>query len=210
LHAYRIYGLTEHPTVTAGLYSDIASKRVRTDGRGLPGCDVRILNEQGNDVPLGQAGEIATIGPDQFIGYLDPQHEATAFTPDGWFLTGDIGTIDAEGYLTVTDRKKDIIIRGGENISSREVEETLASHAAVADCAAVAMPDASLGERVCAYVVLRPGAHLSFDDVAQHFRARGLARQKTPEALRFIDRLPRNAAGKVEKHVLRARLRGET
>jgi acyl-CoA synthetase (AMP-forming)/AMP-acid ligase II len=122
--------------------------------------------------------------------------------------TGDVGRVDADGFLTITDRKKDIIIRGGENIASKEVEDVLLTHPAVADVAAVGAPDERYGERVCAFVVLRPGGALTLADVQQHFAAAGLARQKTPERLEVVDVLPRTAAGKIQKFALRERLQG--
>jgi acyl-coenzyme A synthetase/AMP-(fatty) acid ligase len=206
---YRQYGSTEHPTVTSGLPEDPLEKRIRTEGRCFPGNRVRILDDDGNDVPAGVDGEIATAGPERFIGYKDAARNADAFTADGWFLTGDIGNLDAEGYLTITDRKKDIIIRGGENISSREVEECLQHHPAVVEAAAVAMADARLGEKVCVFVALRPGHSLALTTVVEHFAQRGMAKQKTPERIVEIEALPRNATGKVLKEVLRQRLKQE-
>jgi acyl-CoA synthetase (AMP-forming)/AMP-acid ligase II len=207
IYAYRIYGSTEHPTVTAGLPTDPVDKRINTDGRCLPGSEARIVDDSGADVAVGEEGEIAVRGPELFIGYLRPQDNEGAFLEGGWFLTGDIGNLDAEAYLTITDRKKDIIIRGGENISSREVEEVLASHPAVLETAAIAMPAPKLGERVCAVVVLKPGHTLSLDEVVQHFRDQGMARQKTPEQLVEVAQLPRTATGKVQKQALRDQLR---
>lgn len=203
IYCYRIYGSTEHPTVTAGLPSDPQEKRVHTDGRCLPGCEVRIVDDNGNDLAAGAEGEIAVRGPELFIGYRRPQENEGAFLAGGWFLTGDIGRLDAEGYLTITDRKKDIIIRGGENISSREVEEVLASHPAVRECAAISLPDSRLGEKVCAVVVLAPGMTLSLEELAAHFRSLAVARQKTPEQLVVVEVLPRTATGKIQKHLLR-------
>jgi len=132
-----------------------------------------------------------------------------AFLPGGWFRTGDVGRIDADGYLTVTDRLKDIIIRGGENISSKEVEDLLVTHPAVADVAVIPVPDPALGERVCAVVVARPGFTFDVDQARAHFAAAGAARQKTPELVVLADELPRTPSGKVRKDVLRkARRRG--
>ena len=124
------------------------------------------------------------------------------------FRAGDIGCLDADGYLTITDRKKDIIVRGGENISAKEVEDILTQHAAVAEAAAVGLPDERYGERVCAVVVLRTDCALNLDEIGKHFARTGLARQKTPERLVIVDQLPRTAAGKVQKFVLRERMRG--
>lgn len=205
--AYRSYGSSEHPTVTSGSPADPAGKRAGTDGRPLPGTEVRVVDGAGDDLPPGRDGEILTRGPELFAGYRDPALNAAAFTPDGWLRTGDVGHLDADGHLTITDRLKDIIVRGGENISSKEVEDLLATHPAVAEAAAVARPDERYGERVCVFVVLRPGGSLELADVREHFAAAGAARQKIPEYVVAVAELPRTAAGKVRKHELRARLR---
>ena len=162
------------------------------------------MDADGRDVPDGQDGEILTRGPELFTGYTDPALNAAAFLPGGWFRTGDVGRIDADGYLTVTDRLKDIIIRGGENISSKEVEDLLITHPAVADVAVIPVPDPALGERVCAVVVTRPGFTFDVEQARAHFAAAGAARQKTPEVVVLVDELPRTPSGKVRKDVLRA------
>src|SRR6266508_278206 len=204
---YRCYGSSEHPTVSSGRPEDPIAKRAHTDGRVLPGNEVRIVDDDGSDLPAGAEGEIVTRGPELFCGYRDTRLDAGAFLVGGWYRTGDIGRLDGEGYLAITDRKKDIIIRGGENISSKEVEDVLVAHPSVADAAAVAVPDERYGERVCAFVTLRSGAALSLDDVRAHFRSAGVARQKTPERLEVVDDLPRTPAGKVKKFELRQRFR---
>lgn len=203
--AFRCYGSSEHPTVSSGRPEDPLDKRADTDGRITPGTAIRIVDDDGRDVGPGAAGEILTRGPELFDGYTDAAHTAAAFV-DGWFRTGDIGRLDADGYLTITDRKKDIIVRGGENISSKEVEDVLSVHPAIAEAAAVGAADATYGERVCAFVVVRDGARFELADAADHFAACGLARQKTPERIVVVPELPRTASGKVQKHVLRARL----
>ncbi len=203
----RIYGLTEHPTVTALDGTAPFAKRAHTDGRLEDGNEIRIVDEDGKDVAPGMPGEVWTRGPEMFVGYLDPDQNAACFAPGGWFRTGDIGRIDDDGYLTITDRKKDIIIRGGENISSIEVEEALLRHPAIAEAAAVAAPHPRFGECVCAFVVLRPGAALSIADLQAHFQAMGLAIQKTPERLEIVPALPRNALGKVLKAELRNQIK---
>jgi acyl-CoA synthetase len=205
----RVYGSTEHPTVTAFDPTLPFDRRARTDGRVDDGNEVRIVDEEGRDVPAGREGEIATRGPELFVGYLDPDLDRDSFLPGGWFKTGDVGRLDRDGFLYVTDRKKDIIIRGGENISSVEVEEVLLRHPAIAAAAAVAMPDSIYGEKVCAFVELVPGHDLELAEVALHFARAGLARQKTPERLEIVGQLPRNASGKVKKFELRRRLREE-
>jgi acyl-CoA synthetase (AMP-forming)/AMP-acid ligase II len=201
------YGSTEHPTVTLGVPGDSLEKRLGTEGRVIRGSEIRIVDEGGRDVPQGTDGEIATRGPERFLGYLDPALDAAAFLPGGWYLTGDIGRLNEDGYLLVTDRKKDIVIRGGENISSREVEEVLLHHPAVVEAAVVGAPHERLGEIVMAWVVLMPGTHLSLQEVRAHFGGMGVARQKTPERLELVDLLPRNASGKILKQELRARAR---
>ena len=204
---FRSYGSSEHPTITAGLPIDPPEKRAHTDGRLTSGNEIRIIDDDGNDLPVGEAGEIVSRGPELFVGYRDSALNPSSFLPDGWFLTGDIGVLDEDGYLRITDRKKDVIIRGGENIASKEVEDVLATHPAVQESAVVAMPDERYGERICAYVMLRKGASLELEDVARHFEKAGLARQKTPERLIPVDDFPRTAAGKVKKFELRQRLR---
>ncbi|MGH3298537.1 MAG: AMP-binding protein [Trebonia sp.] len=202
--AFRSYGSSEHPTVSAGRIADPLDLRAGTDGRLLAGNEVRLVDAAGRDVPDGQQGEILTRGPELFTGYTDPALNAAAFLPGGWFRTGDLGRIDASGHLTITDRLKDIIIRGGENISSKEVEDLLITHHAVADVAVIPVPDPALGERVCAVVVARPGSAFDVEAALAHFAAAGAARQKTPEVVVLVDELPRTPSGKVRKDVLRA------
>ncbi len=202
--AYRCYGMTEHPTVTGAHAGDPPQVRMATDGAPMAGCAVRILGSDGADRPPGCDGEVVVQGPDQFIGYRNPALDADAFTPDGWFRTGDLGHLDAQGRLTITDRIKDVIIRGGETISSGQVEDVLHAHPAVAEAAAVAAPDPRYGEVVAAVVVLKAGSALDLAELRRHFEASGLARQKTPERLVVVDHLPRTALGKVRKADLRA------
>ena len=207
IHFYRRYGMSEHPTVTRGSSQAPLEQRMLTDGPAALGCKIRILDDDGRDLPLGSEGEVTTRGPELFLGYTDPALTAESILPGGWFRTGDIGRLDADGCLTITDRKKDIIIRGGENISSREVEDLVMRLPGVIEVAAVAMPDAVLGEKVCVFVRARDGAALSVEQVDQAFREFGVARQKTPEKLVLVDDLPRTASGKVKKAELRALLR---
>jgi cyclohexanecarboxylate-CoA ligase len=207
--AFRSYGSSEHPTVSAGSIADPLGRRAGTDGRLLAGNQVRLVDADGRDVPTGRDGEILTRGPELFMGYTDPALNAAAFLPGGWFRTGDVGRLDADGYLTVTDRLKDIIIRGGENISAKEVEDLLVTHPAVVDVAVIPVPDPALGERVCAVVVARPGCTFDVEQAREHFAAAGAARQKTPEVILLVDELPRTPSGKVRKDVLRAARRAE-
>jgi len=204
--AFRTYGSSEHPTVSGGSSKDALDKRAHTDGRLLDGVEVRIVGDALQDLPAGTPGEILSRGPELFVGYRDSALDADAFLPGGWFRTGDIGVLDADGYLTITDRRKDLIIRGGENLSSKLIEDVLTDHEAVAEASVVAAPDPLYGERVCAFVVLRPAAALSLADIRAHFSAAGTARHLTPERLEIVDDLPRTATGKVRKDELRRRL----
>jgi acyl-CoA synthetase (AMP-forming)/AMP-acid ligase II len=206
IRATRCYGSSEHPTVTLSAPGEPLWVRARTDGPALPGNELRIVDDEGRELEAGAEGEIITRGPELFVGYLDERLNRSAFLEEGWFRTGDVGRLE-KGLLVVTDRKKDIIIRGGENISASEVEAVLGRLDAVLESAVVAAPDPSLGERVCAFVVLRSGAQLSLDEVRSHFTDAGLARQKTPEQLIAVEALPRTASGKVQKELLRLRLR---
>ena len=141
---------------------------------------------------------------------MDPALNRAAFDSDGWYATGDVGFLDRDGWLTITDRKKDIIIRGGENVSAVEVEELLARMAGLAEVAVVAAPDRRLGEHGCAFLRLLPGAAApDLETVRAHLEAAGLARQKWPEELRVVEELPRTPSGKVQKFALRDRLRAE-
>jgi acyl-CoA synthetase (AMP-forming)/AMP-acid ligase II len=200
---FRSYGATEHPTVTGEHAGEPEWARLATDGKPLPGSSVRILTSDGIEAPVGADGEVVVQGPEQFVGYRDAALNADAFTADGWFRTGDLGHVDPVGRLTITDRIKDVIVRGGETISSGQVEDVLNKHPAVAEATAVAAPDARLGEVVAAVVVLKPGAALDIETLREHFAAAGLAKQKTPERLVFVDELPRTALGKVRKAELR-------
>ena len=204
--AFRCYGSSEHPTISSGRPEDPLHKRADTDGRICPGTEVRIVDDDGRDVAIGEAGEILTRGPEVFSGYTNAEFTRASMA-DGWFRTGDVGRLDADGYLTITDRKKDIIVRGGENISSKEVEDVLSAHPAIAEAAAVGAPDETYGERVCAFVVVNPGRRFDLADAAAHFADCGLARQKTPERIVVVSELPRTASGKIQKHVLREQLR---
>ncbi|WP_017936473.1 AMP-binding protein [Nocardioides sp. Iso805N] len=203
----RVYGSTEHPTVSSSLGDDTLQHRAFTDGCARRGNEFRIVDELGGDLPTGQEGELATRGPELFVGYRDASLDLESFLPGGWYLTGDIARADADGFITITDRRKDIIIRGGENIASKEVEDVLVTHPAVAEAAVVSKPDEKYGESVAAYVRLREGTSLTLDEVRAHFTGAGLARQKTPETLIVLDDLPRTPSGKVQKFALRQQLR---
>ena len=192
--AWRSYGSTEHPSITGSRHTEPERKRMYTDGNALPGVEIRLAAD----------GEILSRGPDLCLGYTDPALTARAFDDEGWYRTGDIGVLDDDGYLTITDRKSDIVIRGGENISALEVEELLLAMPGVAEVAVVAAPDARLGEHAAAVLRLKPGrAAPTIDEMRVHLERSGLARQKWPEELHVVDDLPRTASGKVQKFVLR-------
>ncbi|MDT5180393.1 MAG: acyl-CoA synthetase [Mycobacterium sp.] len=204
--AFRAYGSSEHPSISGGSSEDALDKRARTDGRLLDGVEVRIVDDALMDLPAGRPGEILSRGPELFAGYRDSALDIDAFLPGRGFRTGDVGVLDIDGYLTITDRRKDLIIRGGENLSSKLIEDILVEHEAVAEAAVVAAPDPRYGERVCAFIVLRPAAALSLGDIRAHFSVAGTARHLTPERLELVDELPRTATGKVRKDELRRRL----
>ena len=203
---WRTYGSTEHPAIAGGSADDPPDKRRLTDGRVGPGNEVRIVDEHLVDVAPGEEGEILARGPRQFIGYRDASLDAEAFVDGTWFRTGDQGRLDADGFLTITDRVKDIIIRGGENISAREVEDVLAEHPLVDEVAVCAAPDDTFGEVVGAFVRVRPGVAadpLTLDALRTFAADAGLAAHKLPARLVVLDDFPRTAAGKVRKRDLR-------
>ena len=191
---FRAYGSTEHPSITSSAYDGPKDKRLYTDGEVLPGVEMRLAED----------GEIISRGPDLCIGYTDPALTAAVFDEEGWYRTGDVGVLDEDGYLTITDRKSDIIIRGGENISAIEVEEALLAIDGVAEAAVVAAPDVRLGEHAAAFVRPRPSqAAPTIEEMRAHLERYGLARQKWPEELHVVEDFPRTASGKVQKFVLR-------
>src|SRR5579875_1783808 len=198
------YGLTE--TVSGDTFMDrehVISK-IGSVGKPVLHLGVRIVDEEGREVPPNQLGEVVLRGPKVFKGYWrDPEATAAAIR-DGWFHTGDIGRIDEDGYLYIEDRKKDLIISGGENIASSEVERALYEHTEVLEAAVIGIPDPRWGEVPKAFVVLRSGSGVTAQDLVEHCRQR-LARFKVPRQVEFIDALPRNPSGKVLKRELRER-----
>jgi fatty-acyl-CoA synthase len=169
---------------------------------------MRVVDESGAPSAADEIGEVQFRGPNVFAGYWRrPDATAEAFTPDGWFRTGDLGRLDEEGFLTLVDRKKDMVITGGENVYSAEVEDVLFAHPKVGEAAVIGLPDPKWGESVFAVVVARSGMSITPEELAEHCRAR-LAKYKTPKGFAFIDALPRNAAGKVLKRELRSRYGG--
>jgi cyclohexanecarboxylate-CoA ligase len=201
----RTYGSTEMPTATTGPRRDPGGRLATTDGVPIGPVEVRIVDDAGNDVAPGERGEILCQGPELFVGYVDAHLNRAAFTDDGWFRTGDVGVMDGDGFLTVVDRKKDIIIRGGENISAQEVEELILAMAGVEDVAIVAMPDPVMGERSCAFVIA-PAHAVTLAEVVAHLRSAGLASFKFPERLERREEFSRTATGKIRKDVLRSEI----
>ena len=201
------WGLTEFPAATSLGENDPAAKFEGSVGRMAPGAELKVIDFAGQIAPPGGEGELSVRGPQRCLGYVDSSLDADAFDADGYFRTGDLGRVDTEGFVWITGRLKDIIIRNAENISAQEVENVLAEHPAIADVAVIGLPDPRTGERACAVVVLAPGHEApTLTDVAEHCRARGLAKQKVPEQIEIVDGLPRNPMGKVLKHVLRAQM----
>jgi acyl-CoA synthetase len=210
ISAVRSYGSTEHPSTTGSRHEEPAAKRHHTDGHPLLGVELRLVDEGGRPVGRGVPGEVLSRGPDCCIGYTDPQLTPMAFDAEGWYATGDVGVLDEDGYLTIVDRKKDIIIRGGENISALEVEEVLLRMPGVAEAAVVAAPDERMGEHGCAFLRMAEGSSPpDLPALRAHLERAGLARQKWPEELRVLPELPRTPSGKVKKFVLRDQLRRE-
>ena len=206
--AFRVYGSTEAPIITLGFIDDGQQKlAAETDG-AIYAYEVKILDDQGMALPHGQDGEIAARGAGMMLGYADPEQNAQAHDSDGFFLTGDIGHITPDNAILITDRKKDIIIRGGENISAKEVEDVLHDHPDIREVAIVAMPHERLGEGVCAYIVpMSKESVLDLAEVAQFANAALLAKQKIPQHVEIVSDLPRTASGKVRKDVLRRQIR---
>lgn len=198
------YGLTEAPLLTMGRTTDSDEQLADTEGRPGAGVELRFLREDGTECGPGEEGEIRARGPQVMKGYYDASLDEDAFDAEGWFCTGDLGRRDDDGYVTITGRLKDVIIRKAENVSAQEVEHVLYTHPKVGDVAVVGLPDADTGERVCAVVVTAEGAGaLTFDEMAGHCKAAGLMMQKIPEQLEIVDALPRNNTGKVMKFVLK-------
>lgn len=204
----RIYGSTEVPNITAGINrrADTALG-AETDGQ-IFGCEARVVDPvTGAPVAPGEVGEIVARGPQMFLGYTRAEDNRDAFDADGFFRMGDLGRLVHDDFIVITGRKKDLIIRGGENISPKEVEDVLLGHPAIADIAIVAMPSARTGEMACAFVIARAGQAIDLPEIKRFLVAAGLAMQKIPEHLELVDDLPRTAIGKVRKDVLRATAR---
>ena len=188
--------------VSATRRGDAAEKVFETDGLPWDGMQLRIVDEAGKPLPPGHDGSLEANGAANFVGYLN-RPEAYDVDDDGWFVTGDVARMDTDGYVTITGRAKDIIIRGGENIPVAEVESTLFEHPAVEKVAVVAMPDARLGERACAFVTLHGDGTLDLENMREHLEACGLTKNYWPERIEVLDAMPMTPSGKIQKFKLR-------
>ncbi|HDQ3692349.1 medium-chain fatty-acid--CoA ligase [Escherichia coli] len=200
-----VYGSTESSPHAVVNLDDPLSRFMHTDGYAAAGVEIKVVDDARKTLPPGCEGEEASRGPNVFMGYFDePELTARALDEEGWYYSGDLCRMDEAGYIKITGRKKDIIIRGGENISSREVEDILLQHPKIHDACVVAMPDERLGERSCAYVVLKAPHHsLSLEEVVAFFSRKRVAKYKYPEHIVVIEKLPRTASGKIQKFLLR-------
>lgn len=196
------WGMTENGGVTIARPGDPPEKIFGTDGHAIGGMEVRVVDADGRPVPAGTVGRLQARGTFTFVGYLK-KPELNAWDEDGWFETGDLARMDADGYIRIAGRSKDVIIRGGENIPVVEVENLLYRHPKVQDVAVVAMPDARLGERACAYVVPRPDERLTFEELTAFLAKEGMAKNYWPERLELVDAMPRTPSGKIQKFKLR-------
>jgi len=196
------WGMSENGAVTTTRIEDPEDKVTGTDGCALPGMEVRVVDPNGKAVPTGSEGQLEVRGCSNFVGYMKRPGLAQV-AEGGWFNTGDIARIDADGYIRIAGRSKDIIIRGGENIPVAEVENILFQHPAVSAVAVVGYPDARLGERACAYVILKEGASLTFAEMSTYLREQKMALQYIPERLQVVRELPRTPSGKIQKFKLR-------
>lgn len=200
-----VYGSTESSPHAVVNLDDPLSRFMHTDGYAAAGVEIKVVDDARKTLPPGCEGEEASRGPNVFMGYFDePELTARALDEEGWYYSGDLCRMDEAGYIKITGRKKDIIVRGGENISSREVEDILLQHPKIHDACVVAMPDERLGERSCAYVVLKAPHHsLSLEEVVAFFSRKRVAKYKYPEHIVVIENLPRTASGKIQKFLLR-------
>ncbi len=204
------WGLTEAPILTMACDRDPDDKLAGTEGRPMPGVQLRAVALDGHVCGPNEEGELRAKAPQLMRGYVDPALDADGFDDERWFRTGDLGTIDEQGYVRITGRLKDVIIRHGENISAKEVEDLLYTHPKVADVAVIGLPDDRTGERACAVVSIREGQEpLAFVEMQEFLRDAGLRTQAVPEQLEVVDEVPRNAQGKIPKHELRKQFGGD-
>ncbi|KRA24676.1 CoA-dependent ligase [Microbacterium sp. Root61] len=199
--AYRAWGMTELPTATLANELDSLEHRSTTDGRLAPGVELRVLADDGSEVPAGATGELQLRGPEMMLGYVRAEHNDKAFTEDGWMRTGDLGSLGEDGYVRITGRLKEIINRGGEKFSAREIEDAVAQHPDITATAVVAVPGGRLGEQIAVAVVTsRPD--LTLEEIGRTVTGSGLSKYKQPERLLVVDSLPTNPTGKTDKNRL--------
>jgi acyl-CoA synthetase (AMP-forming)/AMP-acid ligase II len=196
------YGMTEVPMIVQGSPSDTDEQLANTDGAPIHGISIRLVTPEGREVGIDEEGEVRLKGPMVFKGYTDAALDVDAFDEGGWFRTGDLGKMRADGHLALTGRLKDIIIRKGENVSAKEVEDLLYKHPKVAEVAVIGLPDRERGERVCAVVQLAGTDALTLAEIVTFCKAEGLMMQKVPEQLEVVDEFPRGGTGKVNKRAL--------
>jgi cyclohexanecarboxylate-CoA ligase len=196
------WGMTENAGLTITRKSDPQAKAFQTDGRALPGNQVRVVDDQKRPVPADTVGHLQARGITHCVGYLK-KPQLNAIDADGWFDTGDLARMDADGYIRIVGRTKDVIIRGGENIPVVEVENLIYRHPSVAECAVVAMPDERLGERACAFVTPKADAQLDLRELTGFLRDEGMAKPYWPERLELVAEMPRTPSGKIQKFKLR-------
>jgi cyclohexanecarboxylate-CoA ligase len=202
-----LWGMTESLSSTLTEPERAAEKSAKTDGRTLEGVDVKVVGFDGNPLPAGETGRLLVRGAQMFLGYYK-RPDIETFDAEGWFDTGDLAYADDEGYIRINGRTKDVLIRGGENVPVVEIEALLYKHPAVAAAALVGYPDARLGERGCAFVVLRPGASLSLEALQAYMAECKVAKQYWPERVEVVADLPRTPSGKIQKFKLREQVAG--
>jgi acyl-CoA synthetase (AMP-forming)/AMP-acid ligase II len=201
------YGLTEnHALVTITVPSDPPETIATTVGRAIPDLEIKVVDDEGNQLPVGGAGELLVRGYPRMTGYFDDPEATAATFKDGWLCTGDVGTVDENGYVRLTDRKKHIYISGGFNVAPAEVENALSGYEPIGQVAVVGVPDAYMGEVGAAFVVPKPGQTVTSEDVLAYAQA-NLANYKVPRFVQIVDSLPMNATGKVLKDELKGQLK---
>jgi cyclohexanecarboxylate-CoA ligase len=196
------WGMTENAGLTITRKTDPQEKVFLTDGRALPGSEVRVVDDRKHPLPPDTAGNLQARGITHFVGY-HKKPQLNSIDADGWFDTGDLARMDRDGYIRIVGRTKDVIIRGGENIPVAEVENLIYRHPKVAECAVVAIPDARLGERACAFIVTRENTPLALPELAQFLGEQGMAKPYWPERLEVVGEMPRTPSGKIQKFRLR-------
>jgi len=200
----RAHGCTEVPTTSIGMPSrDHADINTRSDGRPVHSQIKLVDAATGGAIPWDEEGEIVMRGPQMMLGYLRAEDNEAAFDEENYFRSGDLARYVRDNWIVISGRKKDLIIRSGENLSAREIEDAIMEHPAVSDCAAVSMPNERTGEAVCAFVVVKPGKTIDLPEIHRFMVERGMAKQKIPEKVVLVPDLPKTASGKVQKHVLR-------